>query len=97
MLPSAESLSGDQPVTPVVRAHTAEPYMVLTQAEVAGYGGSICISNGYAHTYSLTFVTSNTQDQYDPEMVIAILRADAEKPEATFSNVIDMMEWLERD
>ena len=39
--------------------------------------------------------TSDVREEYDPEMVAALLKADAEKPEATFTNDIDMMKWLE--
>jgi hypothetical protein len=34
---------------------------------------------------------------YDPDLVSSLLRADLEKPEAVFDNVIDMMDWLQRD
>lgn len=55
------------------------------------------MSNGFITPYSLTIATSDKLDEYNPEMVAALLKADAEKPEASFANVIDMMEWLERD
>jgi hypothetical protein len=42
-----------------------------------------------------TFVASS--DNYQPEMVERLLRLDAEAPEAKFNNVIDMMDWLDRD
>jgi hypothetical protein len=37
------------------------------------------------------------EEEYDPAMVTRILEADAKPPEAKFSNVIDMLEWLERE
>jgi hypothetical protein len=33
--------------------------------------------------------------QYDPGFVERVLKADAAPNEATFDNVIDMMNWLE--
>ena len=36
-------------------------------------------------------------EQYDPDFVAGILRADAEPPEAQFNNVVDMLNWLNRD
>jgi hypothetical protein len=35
--------------------------------------------------------------EYDEGMVARILRLDAGEPEAKFDNVIDMLDWLERD
>jgi hypothetical protein len=35
--------------------------------------------------------------EYNPELVERLLRLDSEAPEATFHNVIDMMDWLDRD
>ena len=36
-------------------------------------------------------------EEYDPDFVASILRADAEPPEARFNNVVDMLNWLNRD
>jgi hypothetical protein len=35
--------------------------------------------------------------EYDPGFVAHILRADAAPVETTFDNVVDMLDWLERD
>lgn len=35
--------------------------------------------------------------EYNPELVKRVLEADAKPPVAKFTNVIDMLEWLERD
>jgi len=93
-LPQLESLSGNRPLVPVVSADTSGSYVIVPPTP---YVGSLSISSGFISAYSLTIATSDTVDEYNPEMVAAILRADAEKPEASFANVIDMMEWLERD
>jgi hypothetical protein len=34
---------------------------------------------------------------YDSEFVSSILQADAAAPEASFNNVVDMLDWLNRD
>lgn len=34
---------------------------------------------------------------YDPGFVASILQADAAPPEASFNNVVDMLDWLNRD
>jgi hypothetical protein len=34
---------------------------------------------------------------YDPDFVASILHADAAAPEASFNNVVDMLDWLNRD
>lgn len=36
-------------------------------------------------------------EEYNPDLVADILRADAEPPEAQFNNVVDMLNWLNRD
>lgn len=35
--------------------------------------------------------------EYDPDFVAIILAADAAEPEASFDNVVDMLDWLDRD
>jgi hypothetical protein len=34
---------------------------------------------------------------YDPDFVANVLRADSGPVEASFDNVVDMLDWLERD
>ena len=36
-------------------------------------------------------------EQYNPDLVAEILHADAKPPEAKFNNVVDMLDWLNRD
>jgi hypothetical protein len=36
-------------------------------------------------------------EEYDPDFVARVLRADAAPNEATFDNVVDLLDWLERD
>jgi hypothetical protein len=35
--------------------------------------------------------------EYDPDFVASILQADAAPAEASFNNVVDMLDWLNRD
>ncbi|WP_298255834.1 hypothetical protein [Bradyrhizobium sp.] len=35
--------------------------------------------------------------EYDPAFVQSILQADAEPPEASHNNVVDMLDWLNRE
>jgi hypothetical protein len=35
--------------------------------------------------------------EYSTELVASLLQADAEPPEASFDNVVDMLSWLNRD
>jgi hypothetical protein len=39
----------------------------------------------------------SVETNYDPAFVDLVLQADAAPIEATFDNVIDLLEWLERD
>lgn len=41
-------------------------------------------------------ITSGAED-YDPDFVASIHRADRATPEARFNNVVDMLNWLNRD
>lgn len=36
-------------------------------------------------------------EEYDPGLVTSLRRADAAPPEAQFNNVVDMLNWLNRD
>jgi hypothetical protein len=62
------------------------------------YGsGSTSVSQGvivYAYSGPASIPA---EEEYDPEMVALLLRLDAEAPAAEFDNVIDMMDWLNRD
>ena len=52
--------------------------------------------NTYA-VFCMAVYTGTVSEEYNPELVASLLRARSEEPEATFTNVIDMMEWLDRD
>jgi hypothetical protein len=46
---------------------------------------------------TLESTTTTTIGEYDSDFVASVLRADAEAPEASFNNVVDMLDWLNRD
>jgi hypothetical protein len=46
----------------------------------------------------LSFGCTVTSDSgYDADFVADILKADAAEPEASFDNVVDMLDWLNRE
>ena len=56
-------------------------------------------AKAYGHLVNAVVVLSAqpTEEKYNPEFVRKILEADARPPAAKFTNVVDMMEWLDRD
>jgi hypothetical protein len=58
--------------------------------------GSYCSSNA---TIGVTLggVYHAGASEYDSDFVSSILCADAAPPEASFNNVVDMLDWLNRD
>jgi len=66
---------------------------------VSEWPGSWSTSAGQCQAvYTYTGTTSTAEDeQYNPDMVDEILRADAAPPEAKFNNVVDMLDWLNRN
>jgi hypothetical protein len=66
-------------------------------------GGVSAVVKGSAWSSNATIGTSFVgvyyagASDYDPEFVASILQADAAAPEASFNNVVDMLEWLNRD
>jgi hypothetical protein len=59
------------------------------------YLGTAAVSTALA-LVSVGCISSSNSD-YDTDFVESILSADAAEPEARFSNVVDMLEWLNRD
>jgi hypothetical protein len=52
---------------------------------------------GLQQTGVVEVTVSNVDEgEYDPDFVARVLKADSE-PMRTFDNVVDLMEWLERD
>jgi hypothetical protein len=46
-------------------------------------------------TFEMVYYTSTVD--YDAGIVASLLHADSASPEANFSNVVDMLDWLNRD
>jgi hypothetical protein len=59
-------------------------------------GATTTSTAGGAYWIVETAVILSTQE-YDHGLVTIILDADSKPPEAKFTNVIDMMNWLDRD
>ena len=99
-LPKAESLSGSHRLIEVVNANTsvsaAASYDRILFVGAAEAITCLFVSSGATEVYYFTTSAANVHEEYNSEMVASLLRARSEKPEATFTNVIDMMEWLDR-
>ena len=93
-------------------APLARPLYPVTET-VAGFNGARVVTGATgtaslgleAHTWTsnatigVAFggVYYASAGEYDPDFVASILQADAAPPEASFSNVVDMLDWLNRD
>jgi hypothetical protein len=65
-------------------------------AHLSGAGGSLTISNATADV-SFGYVSLASGSGYNSDFVTRILAADVAEPEASFNNVVDMLDWLNRD
>jgi hypothetical protein len=57
----------------------------------AGWYSNAMIGVAFGGMYFVGF------NDYDPDFVASILQADAAAPEASFNNVVDMLDWLNRE
>ncbi len=70
---------------------------------LSGGGGISAVAEGSAWSSNATIGASLVgvyyagASDYDPEFVASILQADAAAPEASFNNVVDMLDWLNRE
>lgn len=60
-------------------------------------GGSTSVGQGVTISYYSGSPEVMADDEYDPAFVAKILDVAAKPPEAKFNNVVDMLEWLNRD
>ncbi len=60
----------------------------------AGTGGPV---TGAGEAVRLNETAPPDGEDYNPEMVERVLKLAADEPEAKFDNVVDMMDWLERE
>jgi hypothetical protein len=83
---------GDQFLT----AFNAGAYVEPPSIPSGMSGGGFTVSNA---TMNVSFGCTSYAGahQYDPEFVAEILAADAAEPQASFNNVVDMLDWLNRD
>jgi hypothetical protein len=86
------------PVVPVIEAvagfgHSANMTALSNAYSITGFDLYSNAPNGIAlGTISLAGVV-----EYDPQFVKEVLQADAGSPEASFNNVVDMLDWLNRE
>jgi hypothetical protein len=69
-------------------------FIILSDIVAPGMGTTIAQEYQIAYTSCTSWASDN---EYEPEMVARLLRLDTEAPEAKFNNVVDMMDWLDRD
>jgi hypothetical protein len=103
-LPMSESVSGPRRVVEIINANTSG-----TLGSCIYYHDNIVINGtvgaltpvsitGVAYVACwMTISTASVGGEYNPELVKRVLDADAKPPVARFSNVIDMLEWLDRE
>jgi hypothetical protein len=86
------AFGGDQFLTAFNAGTYVEPAPILSGMSEGGF----TVSNA---TTNVSFACTSYAGalQYDPEFVAEILAADAADPEASFNNVVDMLDWLNRD
>ena len=78
----------------IVQASNAQ--CVATLGQWVG-GGSTSVGQGVTIFVYSGDTPAAAQQEYDPEFVADILAADAAPPEASFDNVVDMLDWLNRE
>jgi hypothetical protein len=58
------------------------------------FGAEIQVASANVEPHVATF---GGQEEYDARMVAHLLRLDRKRPEATFNNFNEMMDWLDRE
>jgi hypothetical protein len=103
-LPIAESVSGRHRVVEIINANTSgtigSSIFYHDNIVISGTIGALTpvFITGVAYdTCWMTISTASVSEEYKPELVKRVLDADAKPPVARFSNVIDMLEWLDRE
>ncbi len=85
------------PVTETVTGFDgARIITALTGNSAVLVGGTNSFSNVTTGVSLGGIYFAGTHD-YDPDFVSSILQADAADPEASFNNVVDMLDWLNRE
>jgi hypothetical protein len=91
MHPITETVSGSGGAV-IVQSVSASTNMFF----VIGYDLSSNAAVNLASGVSLFSGHAEDGDEYNPDLVERLRRLDAAPPEAEFTNIIDMMDWLER-
>src|SRR5260370_19911282 len=95
--PQARSIWHVYPITETVAGFDgARIVTALSDSTSAVVVGSSWTSNATIGVSLGGVYYAGTSD-YNPDFVASILQADAAPPEASFNNVVDMLDWLNRD
>jgi hypothetical protein len=91
--PTAKSIAGSEWTRVLTAVSSWTPYPVAFPS----VGITLTLTN--AATEGLSFFTISYAGvaNYNADFVAELLAADAAEPEATFDNVVDMLDWLNRD
>ena len=84
------------PITETVAGFEGARLLTAT----SGLGPVVEVSGWYSNAMigvSLSGVYYGSSSDYDPDFVASILQADAAAPEASHNNVVDMLDWLNRE
>jgi hypothetical protein len=94
--PQAPSVSRVVPITKTVSGSEGAR-IVTTLSAGFGLAATHYIASNATVDVWLSGVYYAGAGDYDPEFVASILQADTAAPEATFNNVVDMLDWLNRE
>lgn len=82
------------PVTKTVSGFAGSRFLTAFNA-LSFSDGDVVASNAMTGI-SVVCVSSNSA-HYDSSFISSVLAADKAAPEARFDNVVDMLDWLDRD
>jgi hypothetical protein len=103
-IPRAKSVSGSRQLVELINANTSGAIgsclyyhddIVVNGA--IGATAPVMITNISYDVCWVTISTASIAEEYGAELVKRVLEADARPPAASFSNVIDMLDWLDRE
>lgn len=95
-----QGVTGAREMARILNTSTGEPFSSATKERLFAETTVVVVTSNICqkdHKVLLFVATTEHTSHYSPAMVERLLHADVAKPEATFTNVIDMMEWLDRD
>jgi hypothetical protein len=88
-----------------------EPEYLVARKTVSGFAGAKIVVTGTSHYYTrdlvgfmstvqpvtIVHIVPSDMADYNADLVASILAADADEPDASFDNVVDLLDWLNRD